>query len=46
MSEHERETLTTLCARIVSAKDPAVFLELLIELETLLDKAGWPKTDA
>lgn len=46
MSEHEREALTALCARIVAEKDRAVFLELLIELESLLDKAGWPKSDA
>lgn len=46
MSEHEREALTALCARIVAEKDRAVFLELLIELESLLDIAGWPKSDA
>lgn len=46
MSEHEREMLTILCSRIVEEKDRAVFTELLIELETLLDKAGWPKNDA
>jgi len=46
MTDHERETLTTLCARISYEKNPAVFLELLIELEALLNKAGWPKSDA
>jgi hypothetical protein len=46
MTDHERETLTTLCARITYEKNPAVFLELLIELEALLNKAGWPKRDA
>jgi len=46
MTDHERETLTTLCARISYEKNPAVFLELLIELEALLNKAGWPKRDA
>ena len=46
MSEHEREMLTILCSHIVEEKDHAVFTELLIELETLLDKAGWPKNDA
>ena len=46
MTDHERETLTMLCARITDEKNPAVFLELLIELEALLNKAGWPKSDA
>jgi len=46
MTDHERETLTTLCARITDEKNPAVFLELLIELEALLSKPGWPNSDA
>lgn len=46
MSEHEREALKALCARIVAERNGAVFLELLIELESLLDKAGWPESDA
>lgn len=46
MTEHERETLTTLCARIGDEKNPAVFLELLIQLEVLLNQAGWPTSDA
>ena len=46
MTDQERNTLTTLCARITDEKDPVVFLELLVELESLLNKAGWPKSDA
>ena len=46
MTDHERQSVTTLCARVVEEKDSAVFLELLIELETLLDEAGWPRSDA
>lgn len=46
MTEHEREALTTLCARITDERNPAVFVELLIELEALLNKAGWPQSDA
>lgn len=46
MSQQEREMLLTLCSRIAEEKDRAVFTELLIELETLLDKAGWPQNDA
>ena len=46
MTDHERQRVTALCARIIEERDPAVFLELLIELETLLGEAGWPKSDA
>ncbi len=46
MTDHERQRLTALCARVGEERDSAVFLELLIELETLLDEAGWPKSDA
>jgi len=46
MTDHERQKVTALCARIGEETDSAVFLELLIELETLLDEAGWPKSDA
>ena len=46
MTDQEREALTTLCARITDEKNPVVFLELLVELEALLNNAGWPKSDA
>lgn len=46
MTEHERQRVTALCARIVEERDPAVYLELLIELETVLDEVGWPESDA
>jgi hypothetical protein len=46
MTDYERQSVTALCARVVEERDSAVFLELLIELETLLDEAGWPKSDA
>lgn len=38
MTEHEREMVTALCARIVDEKDPVVFGQLLIELDELLEK--------
>jgi hypothetical protein len=37
MTEHERTILLALCARIVREENPAVFVELLIELEALLE---------
>ena len=46
MTDHERQRVTVLCARVVEEKDSAAFLELLIELEILLNEAGWPKSDA
>lgn len=36
MTEHERQMVTTLCARIVDEQDPAVFVNLLVELDALL----------
>jgi len=38
MSEHEREMVTALCARIADEKNPVVFRQLLIELDALLEK--------
>lgn len=38
MTEHERQTLTRLCARISDERDPDVFTELVTELEVLLEK--------
>ena len=38
MTEHEREMLTKLCARIVDEKNPAAFVHLLVELDALLEK--------
>ena len=38
MSEHERRTVTVLCARIAGEKNPVIFRQLLIELDTLLEK--------
>ncbi len=37
MTVHEREMVTSLCARINDEKDPYVFTELVIELEALLE---------
>ena len=37
MTEHEGQLLKTLCARIVEEKDPAVLVNLLVELDALLD---------
>lgn len=38
MTEHEREMVKTLCAQIVDEKNPAVFRQLIIELDALLEK--------
>ena len=38
MTEHERQTLTKLCARISDEKDPNVFTELVTQLELLLER--------
>ena len=38
MTEHERQMVTTLCARISEEMDPIVFTELLVELDALLEK--------
>lgn len=40
MTEHEREMVKTLCARITEEKDRKVFTELLIELDALLEKVS------
>lgn len=40
MTEHERQMVTTLCVRIVNEKNPAVFVNLLVELDALLDKVN------
>lgn len=37
MTEHEREMVTALCARIADEQNPAVFTQLLIELDALLE---------
>ncbi|HEV2401938.1 MAG TPA: hypothetical protein VGS27_33715 [Candidatus Sulfotelmatobacter sp.] len=37
MTEHQREMVTTLCARINDEKDPYAFTELLSQLEVLLE---------
>ena len=37
MTEHEREMVTALCARIADEKNPLVFRQLLIELDALLE---------
>ena len=38
MTEHEREMVKTLCARIADEKNPFVFRQLIIELDALLEK--------
>jgi hypothetical protein len=38
MTEHERDLVTALCARIADEKNPFVFSQLLIELDALLEK--------
>jgi len=38
MTEHERQTLSKLCARISDEKNPDVFTKLVTELEVLLEK--------
>jgi len=42
MTEHERQTLTKLCARISDEKNPDVFTDLLTELEAFLEKMSVP----
>lgn len=37
MTDHERQKLTKLCARISDEKNPDVFTELVAELEVLLE---------
>ena len=38
MTEHEREMVTVLCARIADEKNSIAFRQLLIELDALLEK--------
>ena len=38
MTEHERDPVTVLCARIADEKNPVVVRQLLIELDALLEK--------
>lgn len=38
MTEHERQMVITLCAQISEEKNPAVFGQLLVELDGLLEK--------
>ena len=38
MAEHERQMVTTLCARVVNEENPAVLVSLLVELNALLQK--------
>jgi hypothetical protein len=38
MTEHDHQMLTKLCARISNERDPYVFTELLVQLESLLEK--------
>jgi hypothetical protein len=37
MTQHERQMVIGLCARIADEKNPVVFSQLLIELEKLLN---------
>ena len=37
MTQHERQMVTALCARIADEKNPVVFRQLLIELDALLE---------
>lgn len=54
MTEHEREMVTSLCARIANEKNPVVFRQLLNELDALLEntnnhkinRSGLESTDA
>ena len=38
MSQYEHERVTSLCDRIVGEKNPAVFMQLLVELDAVLKK--------
>jgi len=38
MTEHEREMVKALCARIADEKNPFVFSQLIIEMDALLEK--------
>jgi len=41
MTQHERQTVTGLCARIADEKNPFVFSQLLIELDALLERLNY-----
>lgn len=43
MTEHERRMVTALCARIVDAKNPVLFTQLIIELNAMLEKLNNPQ---
>jgi hypothetical protein len=43
MTQHERQMVTALCARISEEKNPVLFTQLLIELDALLEKVNNPK---
>ena len=38
MTDHERQMVTSLCARISDEKNPVVFTQLVYELDALLEK--------
>jgi hypothetical protein len=38
MTQHERQMVISLCARIADEKNPVVFTQLLIELDALLER--------
>lgn len=38
MTEHERQMVKTLCARIVDEENPALLFSLVVELNALLEK--------
>jgi hypothetical protein len=38
MTQHERQMVTGLCARIADENNPVVFSQLLIELDALLER--------
>jgi hypothetical protein len=43
MTEHERQIVTSLCARIADERNPAVFTQLVMELDTLLGRLNSPQ---
>lgn len=40
MTEYEREKLKALCARIIDEQNPAIFTQLLVELDALLEQVN------
>ena len=38
MTQHERQMVISLCARIADEKNPFVFSQLIIEMDALLEK--------